>query len=161
MDSGAERAICFVVAGGDPAEFLDFLKEVLDQMTPFVHLLIVGDLFGATGIGRDHRQGPSRVQRGPQPITVERLVADERVEGDAVQQGLDAAAVVALTRQEKEAHEIAERIDQGHDLGGQAAARLADGLIESPPLRQSRAGGLSRWCRQQGRIRPRGLPTTH
>ncbi len=35
--------------------------------------------------------------------------------------------------------EIAERIDQRRDLGGQAAAGLADGLIFSPLLRQCHA----------------------
>jgi hypothetical protein len=39
-----------------------------------------------------------------------------------------------LTRQEHEAHQIAERIDERHDLGRQPAPRFADGLIESPPF---------------------------
>jgi hypothetical protein len=41
---------------------------------------------------------------------------------------------VALAWQKNEAGEIAERVDKRHDLGGQAAARLADGLILSPPF---------------------------
>src|SRR5512134_3983236 len=39
-----------------------------------------------------------------------------------------------LARQQNEAHEIAERIDESHDLGRQTAARLANGLIFSPPF---------------------------
>jgi hypothetical protein len=41
---------------------------------------------------------------------------------------------VTLTRQEHEANQIAERIDERCNLGRQAAARLADGLILSPPF---------------------------
>ena len=46
---------------------------------------------------------------------------------------VDTGAVVTLARQKDEAHQIAERVDQRHDLGGQSATRLAYGLIfESP-----------------------------
>ena len=45
-----------------------------------------------------------------------------------------ADAVMALSRQENEAGEVAERIDESHDLGGRAAVRLADGLIVKSPL---------------------------
>src|ERR671916_3411782 len=41
---------------------------------------------------------------------------------------------MALARQQHEAHEVAERIDQSDDLGGQAAAGAADGLIPGPPF---------------------------
>jgi hypothetical protein len=41
---------------------------------------------------------------------------------------------VALAGQQDEAHQIAEGIDEGDDLGGQAAARAADRLILGPPL---------------------------
>jgi hypothetical protein len=47
---------------------------------------------------------------------------------------LDADAVMPLTGQENEAGQIAQRVDQGHDLGRQAAARSADGLILRPPF---------------------------
>lgn len=40
---------------------------------------------------------------------------------------------MALARQENEAGEIAEGIDERDDFGGQAATRLADSLILSPP----------------------------
>jgi hypothetical protein len=41
---------------------------------------------------------------------------------------------VALAGQQDEAHQIAEGIGEGNDLGGQAAARAADRLILGPPL---------------------------
>jgi hypothetical protein len=39
-----------------------------------------------------------------------------------------------LARQQHEADEIAERVDERCNLRRQAAARLADGLILSPPF---------------------------
>jgi hypothetical protein len=41
---------------------------------------------------------------------------------------------VPLARQQHEAHQIAERVDERCNLRRQAAARLADGLILSPPF---------------------------
>jgi hypothetical protein len=41
---------------------------------------------------------------------------------------------VTLTRQQHEADQIAERIDERRNLRRQAAARFADGLILSPPF---------------------------
>ena len=43
MNGGSEARVGFVVACGDPTELFDSPKEVLDQMAPLVHLLIVGD----------------------------------------------------------------------------------------------------------------------
>jgi hypothetical protein len=39
-----------------------------------------------------------------------------------------------LPRHQHKAHQIAQRIDHGHNLGGQSAFRAPDGLILSPPL---------------------------
>ena len=38
MDHGLEALVGFVGAHGDAFEFLEFTEEVLDEMTPFVHL---------------------------------------------------------------------------------------------------------------------------
>ena len=142
MDGGAEAGVGFVVARGDAPELFDFLEDVFDQMALFVHLLVVVDCSASAAVGRDHRQGVALVQFRPEPIAVEGLIADQRLERDAVQQRLDADAIVALARQQDEAREGAERVDQRDDLGGQTAARFADGLILTPPLRRRRGGGL-------------------
>ena len=47
---------------------------------------------------------------------------------------IEAGDVVTLARQQHEAHQIAECIDERCNLCRQAAARLADGLILSPPF---------------------------
>lgn len=51
VDDGVEACVGFVCTHGDALELLEFAEEVLDQMTPFVHLgverLTAGALSGA------------------------------------------------------------------------------------------------------------------
>ena len=46
----------------------------------------------------------------------------------------NALHVMRLAGQQHEAHKIAKRIDQDHDLGRQSATRTSDGLSLSPPF---------------------------
>src|SRR3712207_8085004 len=69
------------------------------------------------------------------------FVAEQGAEIDAADERRHADAVVPLPGQQDEAHQIAERVDQGDDLGGQPAARAADGLMLSPPF-----APLAFWC---------------
>ena len=69
-----------------------------------------------------------------QPAGIECLVTNERQAGDAGQENVKAGDVVTLAGEEHKAHQIAKRIDQCGNLRGQAATRLADGLILSPPF---------------------------
>ena len=69
-----------VVSCGDSAEFLDFLEEVLDQVSPLVHFGVVGKGGLSVRLGGDHGQGTALVQNGPQSVVVEGLVSDQGVE---------------------------------------------------------------------------------
>jgi hypothetical protein len=77
---------------------------------------------------------PRSFSRARQGVAVESLVGDQSREIEAGDERLDADAVVTLAGQQDEARQIAQGIDQSHDLGRQPAARLADGLILSPPF---------------------------
>src|SRR3546814_20093911 len=103
-------------------------------MAPFVDLLVVGDEAGPAGIGWDHRQGAALVQDGAQGVVVEGLVGDQGTEIEPRDQRLDADAAVALTGQEDEAGQVAQRVDQSDDLGGTSAARADDGQLLRPLL---------------------------
>jgi hypothetical protein len=124
----------FVVSSGDPAELLEPLEEVFDQVTPFVHLGVVRDRRFAVRLRRNDGQGASFIESGAQGVLVERLVGDESIKIDARYKRLDPDAIVPLARQQDEARQIAQRIDERDDLGRQPAARPADGLILSPPF---------------------------
>src|SRR6202022_2001080 len=82
----------------------------------------------------DDDLGAARVELGDNGVAVECLVGDQRVEGQSLDERRHAHRVEALSRQEHEAHEIAERIGERQDFGGHAAFRTADGLALSPPF---------------------------
>src|SRR6476469_788650 len=134
MDHGGEAFVGFLITRGDASEGLELTEEVFDQMAPAVHMEVAGDGLLAVCLGRDDRLRTAIVQLGAQPVDIEGLVGQERQDLDILDERLDADAVMTLTGQENEAGQIAERVDQGHDLARQAAARSADGLISSPPF---------------------------
>jgi hypothetical protein len=61
-------------------------------------------------------------------------VGDQRADRQAVDQRRNSNGVEAVPWQQHEAHEIAERVGQGQDLGRHAAFGAADSLARSPPL---------------------------
>ncbi len=75
-----------------------------------------------------------RVSFREQPIGIKRLVRQKSVEDDVLGQRCNAFQVVSLAGQQNKIEQVAEGIDQGHDLRGQSAARASDGLSLSPPF---------------------------
>src|SRR5918912_3385953 len=134
IDVRRKALIGFVGAQGDALEFPELAEEVLDQVAPFIHLLIEGERLRSARVLGDHRLGPSFVQRGEHPVAVEGFVPDQRVKGDALDEWRDTHGVVTLTGQQDETHQVAQRIDQRQDLGRHAALGAADGLALSPPF---------------------------
>src|SRR5208282_1560818 len=65
---------------------------------------------------------------------VERPVGVLSIAGEAVDERGNADRIETMAGQENEAHEIAERIGEGEDLGRHAALGAADGLALSPPF---------------------------
>jgi hypothetical protein len=126
--------LAVTVAGGDAPELLDPLEEVLDEMAPLVHLGVVWDRRFAVRLGRDDGNRAAVFERRAQGVVIKRLVGEESAEIDAGDQRFDADTVVALSGQQNEAGEIAQRVDQRDDFAGQAAAGAADRLILSPPF---------------------------
>src|SRR3954471_21327857 len=134
MNDGGVAAVGLVVASGDGPELFQLGESVLDEVAPAGHLPVEADSGLAVGLGWDHRSGPATVKLRSEPVDVERFVAEQSAEDDTLDQRLHADAVVALAGQQDEAHQSAEGVDQGDNLGGQPAARAANGLILSPPL---------------------------
>ena len=77
---------------------------------------------------------PRSFKVGDDPVGVESLVGDQAAKLDALDQRRDADRVEALSRQQDESDEIAERIGERQDFGGHAAFGLAYGLALSPPF---------------------------
>jgi len=124
--------ISSVVASGDTAELVQIAEEVFDEMTLFVHFKAARNWARTVSFRRDEGACAPLIQLAAQTIIIEGLIAERSVEFDALDQGLNSCAVMPLSRRQQEPHEIAENIDQRYDLGGQAAARSANGPILNP-----------------------------
>src|SRR5713101_9364416 len=83
---------------------------------------------------RNHDLGAALVEVGDDVVAVEGLVGDERAEFDPLDERWDADRIEALSRQQDESDEIAERIGERQDLGRHAPLGAADGLALSPPF---------------------------
>ena len=81
------------------------------------------------GLGRDHRRDFPLFERRDQRIGIVALVGEQCTHLDAVEKRLGLGDVGSLPRRDRERDGIAERIDDGVDLGRQTAARTADGLV--------------------------------
>ena len=110
-------------------------------MPRLVDLVVDGERCCALRALGDDDSGTALVQLGDDPIGIEGLVGNQVVEFDVLDEWSDPDRIVALSGQQNEAHEIAQRIGERQDLGGQAAFGLADGLALSPPLRPGRGDG--------------------
>src|SRR3712207_2356833 len=103
-------------------------------MAPSIGVAVEVEAGLAVRLGRDHGGGAAGVEFGPEPVDVGGPVAEQGAEGDALDKRRHADGVVALARQQHEAHQVAQRVHQGDDLGGQAATGAADGLVLCPPF---------------------------
>ena len=97
-------------------------------------MLVVVTLDCAVRLWWDHCARTPRVQFCKQPIGIKRLVRQKGVKGDVLDQRGNAFQVVSLAGQQNKVEQVAQGIDQGHDLCGQSAARSPDGLSLSPPF---------------------------
>jgi hypothetical protein len=134
VDHSSEAGIGLFVAGGDASKRLDGAEEVLDEMAPLVFFRVMRGVSSGPLAQWNDSLGAVRSQPLAQPVSIERLVADDGKACDAVHESIEACDVVTLARQQQEAHRIAECIDEGCNLRRQAAARFADRLIASPPF---------------------------
>ena len=131
---GPEADHRLVVASSDRPELLDFREIILDLMPPFVHLLVMVTRVFPVRFRRNHGRRAARVEIRHQPVGVEGLVADQCPEIHALQKRRRSRQVVGLARKELEADQVAQRVDQRHDLGRQASPGSPDRLRIGPPF---------------------------
>lgn len=134
MDHGSEARVGLVATHRHSLELLEFAEEVFDQVPPLVDVEIDGDGSYPLRPLRNHDLCSALVQLRDDPVGVKRLVGDQSVELDALDQRRDPDRVVSLIRQENKPHKVAQRIGERQDFGCQAATRLADSLALSPPF---------------------------
>jgi hypothetical protein len=128
QDGGDEvdhcRVACvgLLIPRGNASKRFEAAEEVFDEVTPLVFLAIMLPISGRSSTQWNDGLNVAALQLRAQPLGVECLVADQGETGDAGQQNVKGGDVVALTRQQHEADQVTERIDEDRNLGGQTAA---------------------------------------
>ena len=134
VDHRLEAGVCLVTSHCDAFEFLQLAEEILDEVTPFVDVLVDIERLGAPLMLRDDDLRLAFVQVFDDPVGIKSLVGDQAAEFDILDQGREADGVEAVAGQKDKPHQIPERVGQREDFGGPATLRLADGLILGPPF---------------------------
>jgi hypothetical protein len=106
----------------------DFIEEALDEIAFAVEREIARPRGLAVGLWRNHWGDRAFSEGVDQRIGVIRLVADQGLWIDAVDQRLCTSQVVGLPGCEHQIDGIAQGIDECVDLGGQSTAGSADRL---------------------------------
>src|SRR3954447_10488493 len=75
-----------------------------------------------------------RSSRSARSQSASNAFAQQGIEADAVDERSNPHAIVALPRQQDEADEVAQGVDQRDDFARQAASRASDGVILSAPF---------------------------
>jgi len=132
VDHRLETAVCLVASHSYALEFLQLAEEVLDQVAPFVNVLVDVERPSAPLMLRDDDFGLACVQVFNDPVGIKSLVGDQAAEFDILDQGGDADSVKAMAGEQDEPHQIAKCVAQCEDFGGPAPLRLADGLVFGP-----------------------------
>jgi hypothetical protein len=86
MDNSVEALVGFVGSHGDALELLKLAKEDLDQMPPFVHLLVNDEMRCPARVLGDNDFGAAFVKIGHDGVAVEGLGGDQHVEGQSLEE---------------------------------------------------------------------------
>ena len=135
MQAGEEIAGSFFVTGRDASELFDELKETFDEVAFGVEGegAIASDL--AVRFWRDDRLDRPDLEALDEGVGVVAFVAEEGFGLHFSGEGFSLGDVVDLAASETERQRVAQGVDDHMDLGGQAAARAAYGLVDTPFLR--------------------------
>ena len=134
VDHRLEAGVCLVTSHCDAFEFLQLAEEVLDQVAPFVDVLVDIERLGAPLMLRDDDLGSALVEVFDDPVGIKGLVGDQAAEFDILDQGCDADGDEAVAGQQDKPHQVPECVGQREDFGGPTPLRFTDGLILGPPF---------------------------
>ena len=121
MDHCRETCVRFLAAQCDAFEFLEFTKNILDQMAPFINLHVDIERLGASGMLRDNDFRLAFIHVFDDPVRIECLAGDQATKFNVVDLRRHAGGVKAMTGQQDEPHQIPKSAGQGQDFGGPAA----------------------------------------
>ena len=130
----------FVGAHSDTFELLQLAEEVLDQVTPFVHVSVDRPLLGSALMLRDDDLG-ARSSRSAMMALLSKAVS--AISALKLNPSISGGTPIVSNRWpgSRTKRTIAEGVGEREDLGRQTAFGSADGLALSPPLRLGRGDG--------------------
>jgi hypothetical protein len=126
--------IGFAGAHCDASVFLELPKEILDQVTPLVGILVEVRREATVRFRRNDRDNLAVDQSRSEPVRVECPVGQKMIGEKGLDQVGHPSQVMSLSRQQPEIDRVSEGVRQRQDLGRDAAARAPYGLALSPPL---------------------------
>jgi len=146
-DDGGEAALGLLAAQGDPLEALELAEALLDAGTALVKRFREegGPVLGVR-FERDGRRDAPRPGERPVGLGVITFVGESgawRHIRPQIQQQLEQRAVADLAAGQVEGERLALEVALEVDLGGEAAARSAEGLALLPPF----APAAETWAR--------------
>ena len=146
-DDGGEAALCLFAAQRHPLETLELSEALLDPGTALVERLREeGRAVLGVGFERDGRCDAAGSGKRPVGLGVIALVGERGARRDIrpqIQQQLEQWAVAGLAAGQVEGERMAIKVALEVDLGGEAAARAAEGLALLPPF----APAAETWAR--------------
>jgi len=140
MDHVGEALIGFVGAHRDTFEFLELAEEVLDEMPPLYISLSMARVFCAARRLGDNDLGTARVEIGDDGVAARRLVGDQRVEDQSLDEWRYATVSSCCRAESTKRTRCAERIGERQDLVVMPPFERPIAWLESP-LRPDRGGG--------------------
>ena len=146
-DDGGEAAFGLLAAQGDALEALELSEALLDAGAPPVkRLREEGWALLRVGFERDGGRDAARPGAGPDGLGVIAIVGERRARrdiGTQIQQQLEERTVAGFPAGQVEGDRQAVEVALEVDLGGEAAARTAEGLAVLPPF----APAAETWAR--------------
>ena len=119
-----------VVASSNASILLELLKEVLNQMSPLVHLSVVLSRLLTATLWRNDRLASGSCDRLQHSrLGIVGFISDESVYLiESVEQNIGSLQVMSLTGGQVKARWIAQRIAGGVNFAGESASTATDGL---------------------------------
>ena len=119
-----------VIASCDGAELLELAEEVLDEVSFFVEDLVVRPLLrSARDRWNDRGLAGGQQRLDDAGVGVEGLVGQQGGGFQVRDEGVGALQIVGLAWRQQEPERVAERVDQGVDLGAQSAPAASDRFV--------------------------------
>ena len=132
-NEGEEVSFEFFIAGGDTAEWFEFVEETLDLVALLVVFLVVDDDIQAVRLGRDDRRDALGVELGAEGVAVIGLIHGGLLDALTRIDGLDDRCadrrIPHMPCRDADIHRINFGSTQNVDFRRQPAAGAAESLL--------------------------------